>query len=137
MHSQPAATLSSRRGTVATHIVLIVLGAAMISPYVIELVTSLKTYQETVQVPPVLFPASPQWSNYKEIFSPAFPLGQQLVNTAVAATARAAGQLLLGSMAAFAFARLHFRGRGALFVLFLSVLMVPTQLFLIPQYQVI
>ena len=49
---------------------------------------------------------------------------------------RTAGQVLLCSMAAYAFARLRFPGRGLLFGVFLSVLMVPPQLFLIPQYEI-
>lgn len=124
-------------GLIATHAVLIVGAIVMASPYVIELLTSLKTYQETVAVPPVIVPAQPQWGNYADIFTSSFPVGVQLLNTTVAALARAAGQLLVGSMAAFAFARLRFRFRGAIFAVFLSVLMVPSQLFLIPQYQVI
>jgi multiple sugar transport system permease protein len=124
------------RSRAVTHVVLIVLGLLMAAPYVIELLTSLKSYQETVQVPPVLLPTVPQWENYLKVFSSTFPVGTQLLNTVIAAVARAAGQLVFGSMAAFAFARLRFRFRGILFVVFLSVLMVPGQLFLIPQYQV-
>ncbi|NTW38471.1 MAG: carbohydrate ABC transporter permease [Cellulomonadaceae bacterium] len=126
-----------RGGLLATHALLIIGAIVMVSPYVVQILTSLKTYQETVQVPPVLWPARPQWGNYTAIFSDSFPVGRQLLNTTVAAAARAAGQILLGSMAAFAFARLEFRFRGVIFALFLSVLMVPSQLFLIPQYQVI
>ncbi|MFP3463876.1 carbohydrate ABC transporter permease [Leifsonia sp. SIMBA_070] len=124
-------------GLVLTHVVLIVGAIVMALPYVIQVITSLKSYQETIQVPPVLWPAHFQWGNYLEIFSASFPVGVQLMNTTLAAAARAAGQLLLGSMAAYAFARLKFRFRGAIFAVFLSVLMVPGQLFLIPQYQVI
>lgn len=120
-----------------THIVLIIGALAMAAPYVIQVLTSLKTYQETVQVPLVILPSTPQWSNYTAIASSGFPIGQQLLNTTIAAAARAAGQLLFGSMAAYAFARLRFPLRGPLFAIFLSVLMVPSQLFLIPQYQVI
>lgn len=125
------------KGLALTHILLIVGAVAMTAPYVIQLLTSLKTYQETVQVPPVIWPSSPQWSNYAAIASAAFPIGQQLLNTTIAAAARATGQILFGSMAAYAFARLRFPLRGPLFAVFLSVLMVPSQLFLIPQYQVI
>lgn len=136
MSEQVARTRRPSRGLVLTHGILILLGALMAAPYAVELLTSLKTYQETVQVPPVIVPAAPQWGNYVSVFSETFPIGIQLANTAIAAVARAAGQILVGSMAAFAFARLEFRFRGPLFALFLSVLMVPSQLFLIPQYQV-
>jgi multiple sugar transport system permease protein len=65
------------------------------------------------------------------------PFAQQFLNTAVMTAARTLGQLVFCSMAAYAFARLRFPGRSLLFGLFLSVLMVPPQLFIIPQYQII
>lgn len=116
--------------------VLLSLGAlAMIAPYVVQVLTSLKTYQETVSIPPTLFPATPQWSNYVEIASSTFPIFTQVVNSAIVTIVRVAGQLLFCSMAAYAFARLKFPFRKTIFAVFLSVLMVPSQLFLIPQYQ--
>jgi len=127
---------ASRSGLRATHLILILAAAMMFAPYIIQVLTSLKTYQETIQVPPVILPAVPQWSNYAEIFSASFPIGIQLLNTTIVGIARASGQLLFGSMAAYAFARLEFPFKRTLFAVFLSVLMVPGQLFLIPQYQI-
>jgi multiple sugar transport system permease protein len=123
-------------GRLGAHAVLAVGAALMIAPLIIQITASLKTYHEAIRVPPTFLPASPQWHNYSDVSSANFPVWRQLFNTAIAAAARVAGQLLFCSMAAFAFARLRFPGRGLLFAAFLSVLMVPSQLFLIPQYQI-
>ena len=118
------------------YVVLIVAGAVMFAPYVLEILTSLKTYEETQLIPPVIVPAVPQWANYVSVSYQDFPILIELLNSVVASAARVAGQLLLASMAAYAFARLRFPFKRTLFALFISVLMVPTQLFLIPQYQI-
>ena len=130
---------SSRPGRARRTLVLIVLAAGavlMLAPYVVMLITSLKTYPETIANPPSLFPASPQWSNYSDIHTDQFPIYLQIANSVVVALARIAGQLLFASMAAYAFARLEFRFKNALFTVFLSMLMVPSQLFLLTQYQI-
>ncbi|MGB4136895.1 MAG: carbohydrate ABC transporter permease [Microbacterium sp.] len=124
-----------QRGLIAVYVLLSLGAIIMIAPYVTEVLTSLKTYEETVRVPPAIFPAVPMFSNYLEVSTASFPIYVQIGNSLVVALARIAGQVLFCSMAAFAFARLRFRFRNALFALFLSVLMVPSQLFLIPQYQ--
>lgn len=115
----------------------LVIGAVlMILPYVFEVLTSLKTYEETTSLPPTLFPAVPQWQNYVTVSTSTFPIFVQLGNSIVVTAARVAGQLLFASLAAYAFARLSFPFKRTLFAMLLSVLMVPGQLFLIPQYQI-
>lgn len=123
-------------GRVTVYALLILGSVVMVLPYVVEILTSLKTYQETVSIPPRFFPASPQWSNYREIISGSFPIAQQILNSVLATVGRVVVQVCLCAMAAYGFARLRFPGRGVLFGIFLSVLMVPSQLFLIPQYQI-
>jgi multiple sugar transport system permease protein len=126
----------SRRSTVLVYAALIVASAAMFAPYVLEVLTSLKSYEETLLIPPTIVPAVPQWSNYISVSYKDFPIATQLLNSAIVGAARIAGQLLFASMAAYAFARLSFPFKRTLFAIFLSVLMVPGQLFLIPQYQI-
>jgi multiple sugar transport system permease protein len=115
---------------------LVVLGAllAMI-PFAWEISTAFKTLGESVQAPPVLVPEHANWHNFTTVFENA-PFARQFANTVVVSVGRVAGQLLLCSVAAYAFARLDFPGRRVLFGLFLSVLMVPSQLFIIPQYRI-
>jgi multiple sugar transport system permease protein len=62
------------------------------------------------------------------------PFGRFYLNTIIVTLCRVAGQLLLTSMAAYAFARLRFPGRNALFVLVLSVMMVPSIVTMIPRF---
>lgn len=119
----------------ANHVVLSLGALAMIGPFGWQFLTSLKTLSHAVQVPPTIVPDG-EWSNYTQVFH-LLPFAQQFVNTAVMTAARTVGQLLFCSMAGFAFARLRFPGRNLLFGLFLSVLMVPPQLFIIPQYEII
>ena len=134
-----AVTRSSRqprwRRDLWVHVVLMLGALVMVAPFVLEVVTSVKTFAQATHTPPSLIPHPFHWSNYTTVFA-SLPFGRQLVNTVVMTLARTLGQVLLCSAAGFAFARLEFRGRGLLFGLFLSVLMVPSQLFLLPNYQI-
>ncbi|WP_405996859.1 carbohydrate ABC transporter permease [Streptomyces sp. NBC_00829] len=119
-----------------THTVLIIGAFVMLGPFVWEVLTSLKTFSETTHVPLTFLPGSWQWSNYSQVFD-VLPFGQMLLNSVGMTIGRTVGQLVFSSLAAYAFARLRFRGSNLLFSLFLSVLMVPGLLFLIPQYVII
>lgn len=118
-----------------SHAVLFGGGAIIAIPYIWLVLTTVKTFGEATRMPPVLLPSQWEWTNYIRVFD-AVPFAQQFLNTVLMTAGRTAGQLLFCSLAAYAFARLQFPGRNVLFVLFLSVLMVPPQLFLIPQYQI-
>ncbi|GAA1349107.1 carbohydrate ABC transporter permease [Saccharothrix algeriensis] len=124
-----------RHPTWHVHVVLVVGALVMVAPLLWEFLTSVKSFGESVRMPPTILPETWDWSNYGKVFE-AIPFGQQFLNTVLMTVGRTAGQLLMCSMAAYAFARLQFPGRDAFFLLFLSVLMVPSQLFLIPQYQI-
>jgi multiple sugar transport system permease protein len=121
------------RGRIGVHAILIAASLAMVAPFAWQIITSLKTLSSATRVPPSLLPEG-HWENYGRIFD-LLPFGDQFLNTVLMSVGRTAGQVLLASMAAYAFARLRFPGRGLLFGVFLSVLMVPPQLFIIPQYQ--
>lgn len=129
-----AIRMNSRRNTaLLVHLLLIVGAGLMVIPFVWMLLTSVKTLGEAAQVPPVLFPAKFQWDNYlKAVVS--LPFMKLYFNTTVTTIAKVLGQLLFCSMAAFAFARLRFPGRDVLFLISLSVLMIPGQVYIIPQY---
>ena len=122
------------RSRVLLHTVLIAASLAMVAPFAWQIITSLKTLSEATAVPPTLLPSG-HWSNYGRVFD-LLPFGTQFLNTVIVALARTVGQVFFCSMAAYAFARLRFPGRRVLFGLFLGVLMVPPQLFIIPQYQI-
>ncbi|GAA0929761.1 carbohydrate ABC transporter permease [Nonomuraea longicatena] len=125
--------MSSTR-TWPVHLALGAGALVMLAPFAWQLIVSLQSLPESLRVPPAFVP-SWQWSNFAEVFR-TVPLARQMFNTVVVTAAVTAGQLLLCSLAAFAFARLRFPGRGLLFGLFLAVLMVPAELFLIPRYEI-
>jgi multiple sugar transport system permease protein len=118
------------------HLLLLVACAVMIGPFVWMVLTSLKSQPETVRVPPSILPDRVQWQNYADVLR-VLPFAGFYLNTIVMTVVRTAGVLLFASMAGFAFARMRFRGRGPLFVVVLAVMMIPPQVLLIPQYQII
>jgi multiple sugar transport system permease protein len=128
--------MSDRRwGSVLVHTVLVLGAVVMIGPFVWQLLTAFKSLPETTTVPPPLLPREWLWSNFAAVFD-AMPFGRQLLNSLIVAAAVTLGQLAFCSLGAYAFARLEFRGRELIFALFLSVLMVPKQLLILPQYQI-
>jgi len=82
---------------------------------------------------PTLFPSNPQWSNYTEVLR-LMPFWRLFLNTVFYAGCITAGQVFFCSLAGYAFARLQFRGRDTLFVLYLATLMVPLTVTVIPQF---
>ena len=92
---------------------------------------SLKSGGEITE--PILFPAHPRWSNYTEVFT-LMPFWRMFFNTVFYAGCITAGQVFFCSLAGYAFARLQFRGRDTLFVVYLGTLMVPLTVTVIPQF---
>jgi multiple sugar transport system permease protein len=124
-----------RLGSVGAHGFLIAASVLLAGPFVWELLTSFKSLTESVSVPPTLLPSSWHFSNFTNVFQ-TIPFGSELANSVINALARTFAQLLFCSMAAFAFAWIRFRGRGIVFAIFLSVMLVPSQLLVIPQYEI-
>ena len=102
-------------------------------PFVWMLLTSLKTQVEAIQVPPVIFPRRLIFENYITVFKK-IPFAKMYLNTVISALVTVAGQMMISSMAAYAFARLEFPGRNMIFTMILAVLMIPSSLFILPQY---
>lgn len=123
-------------GSAGAHTILVIGALILAGPFVWEILTSFKSLTEIAEIPPTILPASWRTANYRDVFA-GLPFAAMFVNSAVNAVARTLAQLLLCSMAAYAFARIEFPGRKILFGIFLSVLLVPTQLLVIPQYQII
>lgn len=117
------------------HFLLIIGACLMIVPFIWMILTSLKTVGETTQVPPIIFPKHFQWGNYIKVFQ-SLPFLSFYWNTIFTTIVKTVGQLAFCSLAAYAFARIKFPGRNILFILMLSVLMVPNQVFLLPQYMI-
>jgi multiple sugar transport system permease protein len=124
--------LSSR---FVVHTLLVLLTILMVGPFIWMFLTSLKTYEETIHVPLQWFPHHTQWINYKIVIQK-YPFLALYRNTLVVVACTVASQLFFASMAAYAFARLRFPFKNAVFLCMLSLLMVPGQIFLIPQFNI-
>ena len=118
------------------HLVLLPLAFVMVLPLIWMIVTSFETLNETRTFPPVLYPHSLQWSNYGEVLRQA-PFTEWFTNTLLVTTATVAGNLLLCSLAGYAFARIKFFGREVVFLLVLATLMVPLQVVIIPTFLIV
>jgi multiple sugar transport system permease protein len=115
------------------HLVLIPATIVLIFPFAWLLITSIETPAEALQFPPVLVPHHLDFGNYRQALQSA-PFARFFINSAVAAVATVLGNLVLCSLAGYAFARYRFAGRGLLFALIMTTLMVPFQVTMIPEY---
>ncbi|MGK3950915.1 carbohydrate ABC transporter permease [Microbacterium sp. I2] len=115
------------------HAVLIACAALMVFPFLWQILTAFKTITESRAVPPVFFPESLDLGAFERFFA-TVPFGSMLGVSVGALVMRVIGQLVVCTLAAYGFARFRFPGRNVLFVLFLVMLMAPSQLFLIAQF---
>lgn len=119
------------------HAVLVAISIVMVFPFAWMMLTSLKTVTESTRMNPFSFlPQACQWVNYATVWQQNDFL-QLYLNTFAMVILRVVCALLFSSMAAYAFARLRFPGKGFFFGLVLVQMMVPTQVFVIPQYLMI
>lgn len=118
------------------YVVLGVGGFIMVFPFVYQLLASLMTNGEVLSIPPQWIPSAFRLENYVAVFT-SIPFAEQMVNTVQFSAIRTTSQVVFSALAGYAFARMRFRGSGVLFAILLSILMVPGELLLISQYQII
>ena len=128
--------LSKNKGKVLTHVILIIGAGIMILPFLWMLLTSVKTLTESVQIPPKFFPESIRWDNYPAVMR-ILPFASFYVNTIIMMVGRVIGSVLFSAMAAYACARLNFPGKNIFFGLVLFQMMIPGQLFIVPQFLIV
>lgn len=116
----------------AWHLVLIPLALVMVTPLAWMVMTSIQTPDEARHFPPVL-PSGIHWQNYTEALAAA-PFGRFFLNTSIVTGVTVLGNLILCSLAGYAFARFRFFGRDVLFVAILATLMIPFQVVMIPTF---
>jgi len=125
-----------RRRTVRalTYIFLVFWAAVVLFPFYWMVLSSLKSYGAyNSEYIPKFFTLSPTLENYAEAFT-AVPLGQYFLNTIIFTAVTTALMLAVITLAAFAFARLEFRGKNIFFLLFLSLMMIPNELVVITNF---
>jgi multiple sugar transport system permease protein len=132
-----AATVTTRRRLPFSpwHLVLIPLSFLLIVPLLWMLVTSLQTTTEANRFPPVL-PKSPQFQNYPDALDVA-PFGDFFLNSTLVTLTVLVSNLVICSLAGYAFARIRFLGRGILFATLMATLMVPFQVTMIPVFLIV
>ena len=118
------------------HLVIYSLALIVIAPFVWMILTSFKDMSEIYVYPPKWLPEKFNFDNYVKAFTAA-PFGRYYFNSLVVAFAVTLGQLITCSMAAFAFARLRFKGRDVLFYVFLGTMMIPYNVTMIPSFMVL
>jgi len=116
------------------YVVLILGSVVMLAPFFVMLVVSLFPNEAFLAR---RFPLDQlTLGNYLEVFR-VIPFDRYFLNSALVTVTVTILQILISSLAAFAFARLRFRGREALFILYLATLMIPAQVTLIPNFLII
>ena len=117
---------------------LITMAIIIIFPFYWMIISSLKEMGEYRRAIPTLFPQTIDWLNYVEVFtSEDLLLGQLFYNTVLVGVVSTAGGLVITVLSAFAFARLEFKGKNALFAALLATMMIPGELFTITNYQTV
>lgn len=119
--------------------IFLIIGASIvIFPFVWMILGSFKTTLESNSYPPQIFPSHLHWQNYENAWNaPPGTLGRYFVNTVIVALVGTAGQLIVCSLAAYAFTQLNFPGRNQLFALVLGTMMIPGEITLIPNFMTI
>ncbi|GAA3130573.1 multiple sugar transport system permease protein [Kribbella aluminosa] len=118
------------------YLILGIGGFLMVFPFLYQLSASFMTNAEVQSIPKQLFPGELRWENYVNGIN-SFPFWDQLRNTAVFSLIRTVSQVLFCSLAGYAFARMRFPFKNLIFGVLLSILMIPGELLLISQYQIV
>lgn len=128
------ARIRQRVRNTLVYILLVFWGIMVLFPFYWMLLTSVKSYGTyNSEYIPKLFTLSPTLSNYLEAFR-AVPLGRYFLNTLIFTVVTTGIMLVVSVLAAFAFARLEFRGKDLVFTLFLSLMMIPNELVVITNF---
>ena len=119
--------------TIFTYIFIVALAIIIIFPFYWMIITSLKQNEEINATVQTFFPNIVMWTNYIYVFQ-TFDFGTYMINTIVVGAFSTLGTLITTILGAFAFARLKFKGRDALFAIFLMTMMIPGEMMVISNY---
>ena len=130
---QRPSSASRKAWRTLAYLLLIAFAVLMLFPFAWMVATSLTTDAQLFVTPPQLIPSPAQPENYSRV-ADLFPLGRFLANSLFVAGVSTVLQVTTSALAAYAFSRLRFRGRDALFVVYLATLMVPMQVTIVPLF---
>ena len=117
----------------AQYLILIALALIMLLPFAWMFGTSLKTREYILDTTPELIPETASTESYQELFD-LMPIDRMIFNSTFVAVVGTGGQILFSAMAAYAFARMEWRGRDSVFMLYLATMMVPSVVTLVPLF---
>ena len=128
--------MKKKRTNRLVYLMLILGSIIMIFPFVWMVLTSFKTISETMSIPPAFFPKQWLFTNFDKAIG-SLPFSNMYINTALMIFYRVICAVLFSSMAGYAFAKLNFPFKNVLFSIVLMQMMLPSQIFIIPQYQML
>jgi ABC-type glycerol-3-phosphate transport system permease component len=117
----------------SSHIFLMITAVVIGLPFFWMITTAFKSSTEVYQFPPIWLPETFHWDNFITAWQSA-PFGRFYINSIITTVAGVALEVLIATLTAYAFARIEFPHRDALFVVVLAAMMIPGQLALIPNY---
>ncbi|MEW9671158.1 carbohydrate ABC transporter permease [Ammoniphilus sp. 3BR4] len=126
--------LKNNGGKIALTVILLGLALTMVLPFIWMLSTSFKKPLEVFAYPIQWIPSSFEWENYKEVWFGSQPFWKYYWNSIKVTGLTVIGTVFISSAAAYGFARIQFKGRDAVFFIYLATLMVPEQVTLIPRF---
>ena len=127
---------SRKMTTFLTYLALVLGSIIMIFPFVWMILTSSKTIPESLAIPPTIFPKAFILDNFKDTMA-SLPFLNLYWNTALMILFRVLCAIVFSSMAGYAFAKLKFKYKNLLFGIVLVQMSLPSQIFIIPQYQMV
>jgi multiple sugar transport system permease protein len=119
-----------------TYALVIVIGLAILAPFAWMITTALMTTKQTLTLPPTLIPDPVTLDGAKAVFD-RIPFWTLLINTILASAGRVIGTLIISTLAAYALAVLKVPGARVILILILALIMVPGDIFIIPNYEII
>lgn len=121
-------------GKIMIYVILFIIAALMIIPFLWMLSAAIKNDREVFQMNPfVWIPESPKWSNYKDIWTK-IPFLKFVENTVFLTIVVTCLQLLTSSFAAYSFAKLEFKHKQTLFFAYIATIAMPWQVYMVPQF---
>lgn len=121
------------RPRILAYVILSIGALSMLVPFLWMLATSLMSTKQIYSFPPRLLPDPVQWQNYPKAMQ-TVPLDTFFLNSLWVSSLTTLGQMVTASMAGYAFARMRFPGRNALFLVFLATMMIPPQVNIVPLF---
>lgn len=123
-------------GTLLSYLFIILMTIITLFPFIYMILGGLMTYQESISLPPTLWPDKFQWGNIIEVFAAA-PFARYFFNTIFVSVVSTIGTLLTTILAGFALVKLEFQHKGTLILILISLLMIPYEAIVFTNYRTI